>query len=180
MSAVNDVIDEAFREIAAGANTIPPEAGETFYNSAVARYCRAQYINVTDDGNNRGHADLKIESTCKKFVWLGEGKLWTRPIWALKGIMQLLTRYSTGLEAGYGLLLYFRQDGMVKRLQDWSTYLGRLRICVGTSPRGAGDFASDHNHSAGVQVTIRHVGLNMYFDPKDDNDSVSSTAKATK
>jgi hypothetical protein len=66
---------------------------------------------VTQEANSNGHVDLTIEADhcTPSRIKLGEAKIFSSPSYHIKGISQLLGRYTTGREAAGLLINYVRK-----------------------------------------------------------------------
>jgi hypothetical protein len=130
-------------------------------------------LTVLREAHSNGHVDLTIEALyCvpmrKK---LGEAKIYDGPEKHIKGLEQLLTRYTTGRE-GRGILIeYFRKkdiEGLVKKIRermDADLPLGQLSATRDHLLKWS--FLSTHAHSSGSNLEVGHVGCNLFADAAD-------------
>jgi hypothetical protein len=134
-------------------------------------------ISVTQEANSNGHVDLTI--TADKCVpartKLGEAKIYDGPEYHLKGLTQLLGRYTTGRE-GRGLLItYFQKQnisGLVKKIRKkMDQELPMKQDGKTTDHLLKWSFLSKHNHSCGEKLEVGHVGCNLYVDVADEAES---------
>jgi hypothetical protein len=126
---------------------------------------------VLQEAHSNGHVDLTIEvqHCIPARRKLAEAKIYDGPAYHLKGLEQLLYRYTTGRE-GRGLLIsYVRKKdiaGLVKGLrermdkdhpcqQQGETFDHLLKW----------SFLSKHAHSCGDHLEVSHIGCNLYTDP---------------
>jgi hypothetical protein len=125
-------------------------------------------LSVSQETHSNGHVDLTIEADhCvpmrKK---LGEAKIYAGPAYHVKGLEQLLGRYTTGREGRGLLIVYFRKDdiaGLVKKLRgemDDSLPFGQQGATADYSLKWS--FLSIHAHSCGEKLEIGHIGCNLY------------------
>ena len=123
---------------------------------------------VTQETNSNGHVDLTIEADhCSPvMVKLCEAKIYAGPSYHIKGIAQLLGRYTTGRETR-GLLLSYVRKPNIKDL------VARLRAAVEKRlPENQigpcqdhvlkWSFVTKHKHSSGEELALSHVGCNMH------------------
>lgn len=130
-------------------------------------------LTVTRETHSNGHVDLTvIADRCfparKK---LGEAKIYDGLAYHVKGIEQLLGRYTTGREGRGLLIVYFRKKdiaGLVKKLRE--------AMNVDRPCRQQGDtfdhtlkwsFLSTHTHSCGESLVVGHIGCNLYTELPD-------------
>lgn len=141
---------------------------EVGLTGALAMGLQMPGLRVTQEANSNGHVDITIEaihcSPMRKRI--GEAKVYGGPEKHVKGLHQLLGKYTTGRE-GRGLLIeYIRQEnitGLVKKLrehmdkelpyqQQGST--GDLKL--------KWSFVSRHKHSCGDILGVAHIACNLY------------------
>jgi hypothetical protein len=130
---------------------------------------RAGY-NATHDAYSKGHADITV--TQDNFVWLGEAKIHKDYEWVLKGLKQLLGRYTTGREYGSGLLIYIRGSNASAVLDEWRRRLEKGNECDLKRTEDADKaeklaFWSIHTHEGcGLAIRTKHLGVSLYFKPE--------------
>ncbi len=134
-------------------------------------------ISATRETNSNGHVDITIVADhCTPLrKKLAEAKIYSGPEYHLKGLQQLLGRYTTGREGRGILIVYFRKKniaGLVKKLRK------KMDIDLPFSQQGATSehtikwsFLSEHAHSCGNTLEVGHVGCNLYIEPVDGESS---------
>lgn len=125
---------------------------------------------VTQESYSNGHVDLTIQANhCtparKK---LGEAKIYDGPEYHIKGLGQLLGRYTTGREGRGLLIVYFRKAniaGLVKKLRT------RMDADLPCKQRGntsdhilKWSFLSTHALKSGDNQEVGHIGCNLCTD----------------
>ena len=137
-------------------------------------------LTVTNEAHSNGHVDLTIEAdNCfPPRVKLGEAKIYDGPAYHVKGLDQLLRRYTTGRE-GRGLLIsYVRQrdiSGITSKLRlhmDELLPLSQKGPCRDTTIRWA--FLTVHLHSCGDDLEVGHIGCNLYVETAEQPGSASA------
>jgi hypothetical protein len=127
-----------------------------------------QGIVVTPEANSNGHVDLLIEvkwGTGERRK-LGEAKIYDGPAYHIKGLQQLLRRYTTGRE-GRGLLIVYVKKadiaGLIRKLRD------TMDETAPEQQKGKSkdysmkwSFISVHGHSCGEDLEVGHIGCNLY------------------
>ncbi|MEX0182271.1 MULTISPECIES: hypothetical protein [unclassified Stenotrophomonas] len=126
-------------------------------------------LSVCQEANSNGHVDITIHADhCfpmrKK---LGEAKIYSGPDYHLKGVGQLLVRYTTGRESRGLVIAYVRQRN-IKALFEKI----RVKMDADLPEDQQGktmdhpcrwNFLSKHMHSSGVVLEVAHAGCNLYF-----------------
>jgi hypothetical protein len=102
---------------------------------------------------------------------LGEAKIYDGPDYHIKGLQQLLGRYTTGKEGRGMLIVYFRKKniaGLVKKLRE------KMDTDLPLSQQGPTcdhlikwSFLSQHGHSSGETLEVGHIGCNLYIETTD-------------
>jgi hypothetical protein len=134
----------------------------------VSGLCQAGY-DATHDEFSKGHTDITV--TQDSYKWLGEAKIHKDYAWLLEGLKQLQKRYSTGREAGSGLLIYIKGNNAQAVLDEWRRRLEESKECNLKSTEEAGKteklvFWSIHNHEgSGIEIRTKHLGVSLYHNP---------------
>lgn len=134
-------------------------------------------LSVTQETHSNGHVDLTITAdhcvpTRKK---LGEAKIWNGSEYHIKGLKQLLDRYTTGRE-GRGLLIaYFKKRNIKGLLQKLRETMDRDRPCSQCADTKdhllKWSFISSHVHSCGEILQVGHVGCNLCTEASPDSEN---------
>lgn len=121
-----------------------------------------------------GHVDICVRNR-KGFSWLGESKIHSDYSWLLKGFNQLCTRYSNatpGHDQG-GVIIFIRAKKTAAVIGEWKTRLEKSGVAENLSfescpKRQELAFFTKHTHAgSGRTYKVRHMGVEMHFDPKD-------------
>jgi len=129
---------------------------------------RAGY-NATHEEYSKGHTDITV--TQNGFKWLGEAKIHKDYDWLLDGLKQLIGRYSTGREAGSGLLIYIKGSNAKAVLDEWRRRLEKGNECHLKSTEDSDKtesltFWSIHTHEgSGLEIRTKHLGVSLYHNP---------------
>lgn len=121
-----------------------------------------------------GHCDIKISGSFEKH-WLAEAKIKGGTSkydyrWLLKGVNQLLNRYSTG-EIGQnhgGFLIYCKQSHIDDVMRQWKKKLVQELEGSDFLPCewGTAGFRSTLLHKrTGRSYSVQHIPFNLYFGP---------------
>ncbi|QKV19477.1 hypothetical protein [Oricola thermophila] len=127
-------------------------------------------LNAAHDTQYGGHCDIIVEGR-NEFLWIGEAKIHSSYSWLEKGMHQLSTRYSTGLQGqDTGEILIYTYDKRLDRiLKAWRERLIELvpDIEVDEIDMEKLIFRSTHIHeNTGRLFRVRHKGITLHFDPK--------------
>lgn len=125
-------------------------------------------FNATRDEKNGGHADITIP-LADNFLWQAEAKNWDGPKWALGGLMQLLTRYSSGMPEhnGGGILLYFDLPEVEKLMTKWRDVVAKERSTESMDDFAPMEFRSTHQHpTTGLPYVVRHYPVALLWKPQ--------------
>jgi hypothetical protein len=141
---------------------------EVGLSAALAAGLSMPGLSVSQEAHSNGHVDLTIEADhCTPARRkLGEAKIYDGPAYHVKGLEQLLGRYTTGREGRCLLIEYFRKRdiaGLVKGLRaamDSDLPLDQRGKTTDHSLRWS--FLSLHGHSCGDDVPVGHIGCNLY------------------
>jgi hypothetical protein len=125
-------------------------------------------LRVTQEANSNGHVDITIEADhlFPSVTKLGEAKIYDGPEYHIKGLGQLLGRYTTGRESTGIVLAYVRKaniEGLVKKIRErMDQDLPELQQGATEDHPSYWSFLSKHQHSCGRVLSVRHAGCNMH------------------
>jgi hypothetical protein len=125
-------------------------------------------LTVTQETNSNGHVDLTIEADhCSPArVKLGEAKIYSSPSYHIKGINQLIGRYTTGREIPGLLLNYVRKEdikGITAQLRaKMNEKLPEKQIGPCEDHKLKWSLTTKHKHSSGEVIAIGHIGCNLF------------------
>lgn len=127
-------------------------------------------LTVTQETHSNGHVDLTItaDHCVPSRRKLGEAKIYRGIEYHLKGLEQLLGRYTTGRE-GMGLLIeYFRNKNIAMLVRKLREKMDEEHPCQQqgeTTDHGLQwSFLSVHTHSSGENLSVGHIGCNLSTD----------------
>ena len=127
-------------------------------------------LTITQETNSNGHVDLTIEADhcVPARIKLGEAKIYKGPKYHIKGLKQLLERYTTGRE-GRGLLIEYVKRPDIKR----KIVSIRMKMDAELPLKQSGlskdhtlkwSFLTEHKHSSGEKLQVGHIGCNLYIE----------------
>lgn len=126
-------------------------------------------LTVTQETNSNGRVDLTIEADhCTPTrTKLGEAKIYSGPSYHIKGIGQLLGRYTTGRETPGLLVSYVRKPDIkgitakLKNAMDKALPENQAGPCEDHVLKWS--LRTTHKHSSGEHVSLSHIGCNLYI-----------------
>jgi hypothetical protein len=124
-------------------------------------------LTVTQETNSNGHVDLTIDADhCSPArVKLGEAKIYSSPSYHIKGIGQLLGRYTTGRETPGLLINYVRKPDIKRITEKLRAEMNKKLPEKQTGPcedhKLMWSLVTKHQHDSGEIVAIGHIGCNL-------------------
>lgn len=124
-------------------------------------------LTVTRETHSNGHVDITISADhCvparKK---LAEAKIFNGPEYHIKGLKQLLSRYTTGRESNGLLIAYVRKKEIATLIRKIREQMDHL---LPEDQIGETDdyilkwsFSSKHRHTCGDDLQVDHIGCNL-------------------
>jgi hypothetical protein len=125
-------------------------------------------LTVTPEPHSNGHVDLMIvaDHCVPERIKLGEAKIYRGPEYHVKGIEQLLGRYTTGREGRGLLIVYYRNANIADLVAKLRAKLDADLPCkqCGTTVDHVlkWSFRSTHTLNSGDDHEIGHIGCNLY------------------
>lgn len=127
---------------------------------------------VAEQQYSNGHVDITIEAQCDKATWrkLGEAKIYDGPAYHMKGLKQLLGRYTTGRECCGLMIEYVRLAnvaGLIKKIRDEMDEKCPMAQLGATKDYPLKwSFLSTHMHSSGEALDVAHVACNLFIEER--------------
>jgi len=143
--------------------------GEDALSGVLAKSLSMPGLTVTRETHSNGHVDLTIEAdhcvpTRKK---LGEAKIYNGPKYHVKGLQQLLERYTTGREGRGLVVVYVRKQNIaglfrkLRRKMDDDLPMNQKGKTVDHTVKWS--FLSTHIHYCGEDLQVSHIGCNLFI-----------------
>ena len=141
---------------------------ENGLSSVLAASLTTGEISVTQEQNSNGHVDLtiKLNNSSTPRTKLGEAKIWRGKEYHIKGLDQLLNRYTTGRECRGFVISYVQQKDIKGLFEDLRKHIDSEKpfnlegLCLNHNIKWS--FLSNHKHNSGELITICHIGCNLY------------------
>lgn len=140
----------------------------------IVEHLDLQGFRASHESDHNGHVDILVQSDDKTYTWLGEAKLYKGSRYSEKGLYQLVSDYSTGMEnESGGVLLYLNGTRLqVKEIMDeWQSHLTGLSVDSTNRLEGltfepkqgtSAIFYTNHiHHRSGDPYRIRHCCLDI-------------------
>ena len=143
--------------------------GEDALSGVLAKALSIPGLTVTRETHSNGHVDLTIEADhCvparKK---LGEAKIWNGPKYHVKGLRQLLGRYTTGREGRGILIVYVRTMNIaglfIKLRNKMDSDFPMKQKGKTLEHTMKWSFLSTHAHDCGEVLQVGHIGCNLFI-----------------
>ncbi len=126
-------------------------------------------LKASRETNSNGHVDLTIDiGLCKPLRRkLGEAKIYNGPSYHVKGLEQLLGRYTTGRESRGLMIEYVKQKdiaGLITKIREKMDADKPVQQQGKTQDNGLRwSFLSVHRHSSGEDLQVGHYGCNLFY-----------------
>lgn len=104
--------------------------GEEGLSAVLAAALSTPEISVTQEQNSNGHVDLTVTLVIPPFrIKLGEAKIWDGSKYHVKGLNQLISRYTTGRECRGFVISYVRLKDITGLFADLRQYINDEKSC---------------------------------------------------
>src|ERR1041384_3688001 len=137
--------------------------GEEGLSAALAGKLSIPGLTITQETNSNGHVDLTIEADhCSPArIKLAEAKIYAGPGYHIKGISQLLGRYTTGRETPGLLINYVRKKDIKKITAKLKATMDKRLPANQTGPCEdhilKWSLITKHKHNSGEILYIGHI-----------------------
>lgn len=165
-NALERLIDRAVRWLEDNANNLKG-ACENNLSLTLAGKISMPGLRVDPDRNVNGHVDItiEIEHSYPHRRWLAEAKIWDGDAYHVKGMSQLLERYSTGRDRTGYVFDYVRKPDIEGKWNGLRVYLndnkplGQDGEC--SDHPATWTFETRHQHRSGRTIRVVHYGVNL-------------------
>lgn len=176
VNCIHDEIDECYSFLSRNKN-LYKDFSEDQLTGIIVDKLRENFI-AHHDASINGHVDFSVEKN--NFLWLGEAKIYKGPAYMLEGFYQLNTRYATGEHSAScgGILIYKKIKKKVTLIMaEWEETLTKqssidpenlTNLTFTSCEKSKFCTFSTHEHpSVGSDLKVRHMPLDLYFEPQD-------------
>jgi hypothetical protein len=161
-------LGSAIERLESNAHRVQSDGEEKLTNYLAVQLAAAGY-DASCETDVRGHTDLKVENRSAQVVWIAESKLHSSHEKNIDGMLQLMTRYTSGRHSDAGFLLFIRQPSAALILERWRSAVqadARLACTAVGNHSHQATFSSDHDHPSGFKLFVRHHGILLFYDPQ--------------
>jgi hypothetical protein len=143
----------------------------------IEMFLNTQGYTASHNKQSGGNVDLTVllGQVLDGFTWIGEAKIYRSIADPREGLLQLVSRYKPASgnynHVHQGVLLYVYRPEIITLMQDWRDELpsqqpihSNIQNDIFNNPFA---FTSEYTHESGVTCKVRHIGLNLYFKPRD-------------
>jgi hypothetical protein len=154
--------------------------GETGLTAVLVGALNGYGLAVTQEANSNGHVDITMEvcNSTPMRRYLAEAKIDDGPVYHVKGVQQLLDRYTTGREGRGMVVAYVKKPDITGRMKAVRDHMDAELPCQQRGPTSdhslKWSFLSVHGHSSGSDCRVGHVGCNLHRPPTGAGKSQSS------
>lgn len=138
---------------------------------------------ATQDTYSAGHPDIVVDSSALDLKWLAETKIHKDYQYAIDGLKQLVTRYSSGRDPSGGFLLYTRvadAADVCKNLRAAITADNALQLRRFEDGDHFTRFRSVHLHPTGTEYAVDHHIVLMHHQPQDKSGRKTAANRGVK
>lgn len=144
------------------------DLGENALSSILACSLSTPEVSVTREQNSNGHVDLtvRLNNSAVPRTKLGEAKIWRGKEYHVRGLDQLLNRYTTGRECRGFVISYVKIKDIKSLFEDLRKHIDDTKpfnlegLCLDHNIKWS--FLSNHNHSSGELIAVCHIGCNLH------------------
>lgn len=125
-------------------------------------------VRVSQETHSNGHVDITIDAaiTPPPRRRLGEAKIYSGPAYHVKGLEQLVGRYTTGREGSGVMVEYVKDRSIVELVRKIRDHMDKHKPCSQTSVtedhRIKWAFTTHHCHNSGETFRVLHLSCNLY------------------
>ena len=125
-------------------------------------------LSVTQETTSNGHVDLTVvaDHCLPMRKKLGEAKVYDGPAKHMKGLAQLLGRYTTGREGRGILISYVKKPGIANLVSNLRDRMDAENPSQQQGPTSdlsmKWSFLSRHEHSCGEVLDVGHISCNLF------------------
>lgn len=169
--AIENLFELAVDNLERNANFFANASEEAITCNLVSFLTTPGVLYVTQETYSNGHVDITIERLYNTpfFRRLGEAKIYDGAVYHVKGLDQLVRRYSTGREGSGFVIEYVKIPKISDVVVSIRKHMDSNKPCLqqGDSQdhkiRWA--FVTNHQHSSGENFRVLHLSCNLHRPP---------------
>ncbi len=166
-AALEGVMEEAVAHLEKNARHLTDCDEETLSAFLVAYLNMPGFLRALQEAHSNGHVDITIEAEPSPPMRrrLGEAKIYNGPSKHVKGLMQLVSRYSTGREGAGFMVEYVKKPNIKAFAARIRNHMDKTKPCEqkgdSRDHRIRWAFSTRHRHDSGETLRVLHVNCNM-------------------
>jgi len=164
--AFNAILQRAVQNLETNADNFE-KLNEVGLSAVLAAGVSMPGLTVTPEAHSNGHVDLTIDADhcVPARRKLAEAKVYSGYAYHVKGLEQLLGRYTTGRELGGLLLVFVKKRGIAKFVEELRKEMDAKKPCKQSGPTRdhtlKWSFESTHELATGDPHEVSHVACNL-------------------
>lgn len=166
-TALEDLLEAAVIHIENNAPHLADCDEETITAFLIAYLNMPGFLRALQETYTKGHVDITIEAEPALPLRrrLGEAKIYSGPSYHVKGLNQLVNRYSTG-RYGTGILIeYFKKPNIKTIIERLRKHLNKTKPYLQNGDcedhHMSWAFTTHHHHISGEMLRVLHLNCNL-------------------
>jgi hypothetical protein len=166
-TALEDLLEAAVVHLENNAPHLADCDEETITAFLIAYLNMPGFLRVLQEAYTKGHVDITIEAEPALPLRrrLGEAKIYGGPSYHVKGLNQLVNRYSTG-RYGTGILIeYFKKPNIKTFIERLRKHLNKTKPYLQNGDcedhHMSWAFTTHHHHISGEMLRVLHLNCNL-------------------
>jgi hypothetical protein len=166
--ALEEHIGTAVEWLEENANALRADSEDSLSTTLAAKISIRKLVDATRETNSKGHVDITIKVISTSRKRLGEAKIYDGYKYHVKGIKQLVERYSTGRERSGYMFCYVKNPNINAKIvalqSDCDGHLPCNQIGAATAHKARRKWAFEtrHTHESGEELRVVHYGVNLH------------------
>lgn len=166
--AIENLFELAVDHLERNANLLANASEEAITCNLVSFLTTPGILYVTQETYSNGHVDITIERLHNTpfFRRLGEAKIYDGAVYHVKGLDQLVRRYSTGREVSGFIVEYVKTSKINDVVVSIRKHMDLNKPCsqegVSQDHRIRWAFVTNHQHSSGENFRVLHLNCNLH------------------
>lgn len=166
-AGIEDLLEKALDHLEKNANHLAA-LGEEAISAFLVAFLNMPGLRVVQEAHSNGHVDITIEAEHSPPLRrrLGEAKIYGGPAYHVKGLEQLLGRYTTGREGSGIVFEYFQKPAIKNLVGKIREHMDSTKPCgqdgVSTDHQIRWAFTTNHSHSSGERMRVVHLNCNLF------------------
>jgi hypothetical protein len=165
---LEELLEQAAQYLEANANNLYQDNENKISAFLVAYLNMPGILRATQEQHTNGHVDITIEGGLATPIFrrLGEAKIYDGYQYHIKGLNQLVNRYSTGREGTGFMFCYVKKDNIKGLIDDLRKEMDKVRPFRQTDKseehKIKWGFITTHLHDCGDVFRVVHINFNLF------------------